>query len=242
MKWKTSLPAAALAVLPALPAWAQKQIVDTTPVVEEFTAFDGTGLSPTPAAGQLDSNAFAGTGMSAGDVAFGDTATTDDWARGGSPGGVTTGGLYAWNGGPDRWLFVQPALGDFTPGTLTVRYVNQTGRDIPTLDVSYQVLVFNDADRASAWNFSYSTDDATYTPVPALDLTTPAAADAPAAWTPTARATRLIDLAIPDGGFFYIRFTSDLVSGLGLLSHDEIGVDKITVTFPDVIFADGFEA
>ena len=239
MNWRTSAFASVLA-LSALPGWAQKAIVDTTPVVEEFATFDGGGLSPTPVAGQLDSNEFAGTGMSDGDVAFGGTNTTGDWARGGSPGGVTTGGLYAWNAGPDRWLFVQPGGTDFTPGTLTIRYVNQTGREIPTLDVSYQVMVFNDEARANSWNFSYSIDDVTYTPVPALDLTTPGAADAVPTWTPSPRATRLTDLALAPDGFFYIRFSSDDVSGL--FARDEIGVDKVTVTFPDVIFADGFEA
>jgi hypothetical protein len=240
MKWRTSSLAAALAVLPALPVWAQKAIVDTTPVVEDFATFDGSGLSPTPAAGQLDSDEFAGTGMSDGDVLFGGTHAPGDWARGTSTGGVITGGLYAGNAGTDRWLFVQPGGTDFTPGTLTIRYVNQTGREIPTLDISYQVMVFNDEPRANSWNFSYSMDDVNYTPVPALDLTTPAAADAPPTWTPSPRATRLTDLALAPDAFFYIRFTSDDVSGF--LARDQIGVDNVTVAFPDVIFADGFEA
>ena len=232
--------AVALALVPALPAWAQKPIVDSNPVVEEFATFDGSGLSPSPTAGQLDSDEFAGTGMSDGAVSFGGTATIGDWARGGSSGGVTPGGLYAWTGGPDRWLFVQPVGTDFNPGTLTVRYVNQTGRQIPTLDVSYQVLVFNDQPRANSWNFSYSTDDVAYTSVPALDLTTPEVADTIPSWTPSARATRLTDLAVPPGGFVYIRFSSADVSGAG--NRDEIGIDKVSVTFPDVIFEDGFEA
>jgi hypothetical protein len=175
-------------------------------------------------------------------VPFGGTSTPmpADWARGLSAGGVITGGLYAGNSATDRWLFVQPTVGDFNPGTLTVRYVNQTGRDIPTLDVSYQVMVLNNAGRANSWTFSYSIDDVNYTAVPALDLITPAAADVSPAWTSAARSIRVADLAIPPGAFFYIRFSSADVSGS--LSRDEIGVDKVTVTFPDVIFVDGFEA
>jgi uncharacterized protein len=239
MRWRIASLAGALA-LAGLPAWAQKPIVDATPVVEEFATFDGTGLAPSPTAGQLDSDEFAGTGMSDGAVSFGGTATVGDWARGGSSGGVATGGLYAWTGGPDHWLFVQPTGPDFNPGTLTIRYVNQTAQPITTLDVAYQIEVLNDAPRANSWNFSYSTDDVTYTPVPALDYTTPDVADTVPSWFPVARATTVTGLSILPGGLFYIRFSSADVSGIG--TRDEIGIDKVRVTFPDFIFADGFEA
>jgi uncharacterized protein len=216
------------AVVLAPSAWAQKVISDENPVIEEFTTFDGSGLDPAPTAGQLDSDEFAGTGMSDGDVPFGGSATSGDWARGESSGGVTTGGLYAWAGGPDRWLFVQPGASDFNPGSLTIRYVNGNAQAITTIDVSYQIEVFNDQDRSNSWNFSYSTDDVVYTPVPALDFASPDVADPVPSWLPAFRNTTIAGLSIPNGGFFYIRFTSADVSGTG--SRDEIGVDKISVS------------
>jgi len=151
MRWRVAFLAGTMALAPVL-ASAQKPIVDTTPVVEEFAAFDGSGFSPNPAAGQLDSDEFAGDGMSDGALPFGGSTGAGDWARGTSSGGVSTGGLYAWAGGPDRWLFVQPTDADFSPGTLTVRYVNQTASVISTLDVAYQIQVWNDTARASSWN------------------------------------------------------------------------------------------
>jgi hypothetical protein len=224
----------------AAPAWSQKAILDASPVLEDFQGFSGAGLSPSPGVGQLDSDEFAGTGMSAGDVAFGGTATSGDWARGQSSSAVVTGGVYAGVEAAERWLFVQPGGGDFTPGTLTIRYVNQTVDEIPSLTVAYQIRVRNDQGRASSWNFSYSTDDVSYTAVPALDFTTPAAADALGWVAAASRFTSLTNLAIAPGAFFYIRFSSADVSGTGL--RDEFGVDNIVVGFTDLIFADGFEA
>lgn len=56
----------------------------------DFAGFTGTGFSPTPAAGQLDSDDIIVTGLSAGDLMFGDVGTTGDYARGPSRGGVST--------------------------------------------------------------------------------------------------------------------------------------------------------
>jgi hypothetical protein len=238
MRWRIAFLGGTLATSPAL-AWAQKPIVDTTPVVEDFTTFNGDGFSPNPSAGQLDSDDFAGLGMSDGNVPFGGTAIVGDWARGPSPGGEGTAGVYAFNG-LDRWLFVQPTDADFSPGTLTVRYVNQTAKVIPTLEVAYQIQVRNDQGRASTWTFSYSADDVTYVAVPALNYTTPTTADTVASWVPVDRATTLTGLSIPPGGLFYIRFTSNDAGGAG--SRDEIGIDKISVTYPALIFEDGFES
>ena len=49
---------------------------------ETFDGFSGLGFSPSPATGQLDSDIFCVTGLSDGNLAFGDTATTGDFARG----------------------------------------------------------------------------------------------------------------------------------------------------------------
>ena len=214
----------------AAPAWGQISIPGIDPVVVDFEGFLGTGFAPDPEPGQLDSDAFAVTGMSDGNLPFGGTETEGDFARGTSAGGVTTGGIYAYDGGdPDApWLFVQPVGSDFAPGTITVRYRNDTGATITEVDVAYDIKVHNDQERASTWNFSYSLDDEAYTPVAELDYTSPIAADAPVNWETVERSTTIEDLEVGPGDFIYVRFSSDDAGGSG--SRDEIGVDNITLT------------
>ena len=55
------------------------------------------GFSSSPTAGQLDADAFAVTGLSDGDVNYGASQSTGDYARGSSTGGVSAGGLYAFD-------------------------------------------------------------------------------------------------------------------------------------------------
>jgi hypothetical protein len=56
---------------------------------ENFQTYTGTGFAPAPAAGQLDSDLWASTGMSDAPTApFGATFTTGDFARGVSPAGA----------------------------------------------------------------------------------------------------------------------------------------------------------
>ncbi|NBD36582.1 MAG: hypothetical protein GVY30_11375, partial [Chloroflexi bacterium] len=96
---------------------------------EDFNTFDGSGFAPSPAAGQLDSDAWSVTGLSDGDVGFGDTCSGDvDCARGPSTGGVSTGGVYAFDvGSGDYILGIQPGGSDFTPGEFILKVQNTTG-------------------------------------------------------------------------------------------------------------------
>jgi hypothetical protein len=210
--------------------WAQKAIVDQTPVVEEFTGFLGNGFAPNPIAGQLDSDEFAILGFSQGILNFGGTQITGSFARGTSDGGVTLEGVYA--GISLDFLFIQPGDNDFTPGYLTIRYVNNHVDPITTLDVSYSIEELNNGPRSSSWNLSYSTNDVMYTAVPALNFSSMEAADAPPilTWLERSRSTTL-DLSltpVASGGFFYLRFSSDDVSGTG--DRDEIGINHLIVT------------
>ena len=86
--------------------------------------------------------------------------------------------MYAFDvGSGNHTLGVQPIGTDFTPGDIRLRFENNTGGDIVELQISYNVYVYNDQGRANSYNFSYSADDASYTDVPALDLTSPEAAE-----------------------------------------------------------------
>ncbi len=195
-------------------------------------AFAGTGFQPTPSAGQLNSNAWAMTGLSDGSLAFGGTQNSGDFARGNTTVAVTTGGIYSHDTLSQRRLMIQPAGGDWAPGTLTLRIQNNTGSPLRQIDIAYDLWVRNDQNRANSFNFSFSTDDATYTPVPSMDYTSPATAVSGAVFqlvgTSPSRRLRIAGLDIPNGGYFYARWSGADVSGTG--SRDEFALDNIAVT------------
>ena len=191
----------------------------------------GTGFQPTPAAGRADSDAWQISGFSAGNLAFGGTRTTPatDYTRGVSGGGTAAGGLYAFNGAPisGNALGVQPVDDDFTPGTIVLRIQNTTGSTLTAFDIAYNVFYRDDQARSNSFNFSYSSNNVSYTSVPALDLTSPAGPGA-AVWTLNARSTTISGLSIANNAYFYIRWRGDDVSGAG--SRDEFALDDIQVT------------
>lgn len=194
---------------------------------EDFQTFTGAGFSPTPAAGQLDSNIFISTGFSDGSVAFGDTQTTGDFARGQSTGGVTTGGVYAFDvdgAGNIAWG-VQPGGSDWTPGTFKVKIQNNSGGDLNNFMVSYDIYVNNDQGRANSFNFAYSTDGSSFTNDSALDYTSPGAADSNG-FVKVSRNTS-IAVTVANGDYLYLEFSGDDVTGGG--SRDEFAVDNIVV-------------
>lgn len=199
---------------------------------ENFQAFTGSGLTPAPAAGQLDSTIFRVTGLSDdSDFMFGESQTGGDFARGSSTGNVSAGGIYAFEVGKGNVaLGIQPGGSDFTPGTVDIRLVNTTGSILTSVDVAYQVLFLNNENRSNSLNFSWSTDDSSYTPVPALDFATPGAEDASPFWDLVDRSTTINGLSIPPDGELFLRWSGDDVSGSG--SRDEYGLDNILVTGP----------
>ncbi len=193
---------------------------------EDFQTFTGSGFSPTPIAGQLDSNIFRASGMSDGDVNYGATSTSGDYARGQSSGGVTTGGMYAFDtDGTNITWGVQPGGSDWTPGTFEIRIQNTTGGTLNNFMVSYDIYVNNDQGRANSIDFAYFTDTFPLTTVPALDYTSPSVADGNG-FVKISRSTR-ITVPVPPGGHIYLEFKGDDVSGGG--SRDEFGLDNVVV-------------
>ncbi|MEQ9425076.1 MAG: LamG-like jellyroll fold domain-containing protein [Cyclobacteriaceae bacterium] len=207
---------------------AQLSIPDNTTQTIDFTGFDASGFVPSPAAGQLDSDTWSITGFSFGDLAFGGTQTSDDYARGSSSGGVGTGGIYAFDiGSGDIALGVQPGGSDFTPGELILRIQNNTGGTVSQIQVDFDIYEFNDQGKANSFNFSYSDDNISYTNVPSLDFTSTETAGA-SAWLVNNRTTTLTGFTLTDGDFFYLKWTGDEVSGSG--SMDEFALDNVAIT------------
>jgi len=205
----------------------QAQVDFTGSTTIDFTGFAGTGLVSSPSSGELDSDEWLVSGMSDGSSTYGGSSTSGDFARGNTVGGVTTGGLYTLNTGA---IWIAPGGSDMTPGEITLRVTNNTGSDLNTLDLSYDIPFLNDVERAVSVNFAYSTDDVTYMPVAALDFVTPLASDGLGVQM-EAKSTQLVfGTAISDGANFFLRWEIDDAGGSG--SRDEVGLDNISFSVP----------
>ena len=195
-------------------------------------AFSGNGFSPgATTVGNLDSNSWSISGF--GDnVSFGGSASSGDPARGTATGAVSTGGFYAFDATADGGsigLGVQPAGSDFTPGDIKLRLRNDTGSEITSFDVGYELRVFNDQPRANSFNFEYSFDDANYTQVPEFNFTSDLAAAATPTWALTTFSSTISGLSLADGSNLYFRWTGNDDGGSG--SRDQFQLDNIGITF-----------
>lgn len=201
---------------------------DATVAGVENGVWNGTGFQPSPSSGRLNSNAWASTGMNDGALAFGGTQVTGDYSRGTSTGGETTGGFYAYEVATgDFALGAKPSGTDWTPGTLTLRIQNTSGSILTSMDLAYEIWVNNGFPRSSSFNLSYSTNDVSYTTVPALNYTSPTNADGNG-FTLTNRNTTITGLSVANNGYIYLRWSSNDVGGNN--GRDELALDDITVT------------
>ncbi|MBP9187519.1 MAG: hypothetical protein KBG11_10515, partial [Bacteroidia bacterium] len=188
--------------------------------------FAGAGFSPTPSAGQLNSNAWAVTGMSDGTLAFGDTKITGDFAVGNSATAVSTGGIYSFDIGGNKTLGIQPTSNDWAPGSITLKLQNATGNDITSLNIAYKVYVRNDQGRSSSFNFSHSLNDVTYNNITDLDISSTQSADA-LGWKMYYRVLKITGINIPATGYYYLKWSGADLAGSG--SRDEFALDDINI-------------
>lgn len=199
-------------------------------VTESYNDFRGLGFAPgaLPASGQLDSNTYRATGFSDGNGVFGGTHTTGDFARGTSPGGVTTGGTYGFElVGSNFAVGVQPTDTDYTPGTFTIRVSNQTGTAIPGVIIQAEGWSLNNEDRSTRWTFAVSTDDITYFDFSFFDSAETAAVSP--VWELTALGGFVPFVSpLANGGQFFIRITGDDLAGTG--GRDEFALDNLSIT------------
>ena len=200
------------------------------------SAYTAAGFEPNPTmAGRLNSNAWEIKGWSYGNLLFGGTQTVDDYSRGPVTSGVVTPGMYVYTELPgsaaNPAMMVQPGTGDFDPGTIALKIKNNGTSNLTQLSVNYNLFVRNDENTSSAFNFSHSADNSVYVNEPILNYTSPDIADAfqwVAVDTAPSRTCVINGLNIPPGGFYYIRWSSFLVSGTG--DSDEFGLDDINIT------------
>ena len=210
----------------------------------DFTGFTGSGFQSSPTAGQLNSNNWIASGFTDGDLGYGDSGTTGDFARGISAGGVGTGGIYSFDvdngGGVNRALGVQPSgffgINDFESGFAELRLQNNTGSTIGSLDIAYDIYANNNGSTSffgflfnassGSLNFSYFIGSGSETLVSSLDYASGGTADTNG-WVQNIRSTTLSDVNLADGEFVRLRWTGDAISGIG--ARDEFAIDNIAI-------------
>ena len=199
---------------------------------ENFDSFLGGGFQSDPVAGQLDSDFWSISGLSDGDLGFGGTETSGDFARGTSFGATRTGGVYGFELGEnsgDYILGIQPGSSDFTPGSIQLRFTNTTGRALQGIIVRYEIAVFNDQGRSNSFNFAHKDDSGdTFTAIPVLDFNTPEIANSSPSWEITRRTTTITGITLAPGDDYYLQWSSDGVSGSG--SMDQFGLNNVVIS------------
>ena len=217
----------ALVLLSAASAHAQPALVDA-PLREPFDDFTGGGFAPAPASGQLDSEDWIVTGLAAGDLAFGATATTGSYARGIDAGAVTAAGVWAFEVAPgDPALGVQPAMNELTPGALETRFTNGTGAPLASFSIRYECWQLNDEARATDVSVEITVEGVTESPV-ALACDGTLAADGSPTWEATTlEAVYTPASPIPADATVGIRFLfSHRGGGVG---YDQVAIDDFVL-------------
>ena len=194
--------------------------------VEDFSLFTGAGFSANPANGQLDSTTWRVGGFTDGTLSYGGTGVTGDFARGKSSGGVTSGGLYAFQVATGDWAMGVQATGtDFNPGFIELRILNQTGLPIDRWEVGYDLYTRNDQSRSSSWDLAWSLDGLAFTTLGDARYLSPDAATSTVfeknsfAWA--------LQVNVPDASRLYLRWSSADFGGTG--SRDEFALDNVSL-------------
>lgn len=211
-------------------------------VNDNFAGFAATGLSPDGAAGTLDSTLWTISGASDGDTLFGDTHTGGDFARGRSSGGVGSGGVYAFLlPGGETALGVQATGSDFTPGHITRRVVNESSAAVRNLSVALDLWYLNNGSRSTRMTAQWAMfEPGQWSPLPGLQLETPAQADA-LEWRSLPLFATLPGVLLEAGEALFLSWHFDDLSGTG--SRDEIALSGLRLwgdsTVPAVLAGPG---
>jgi hypothetical protein len=201
---------------------------DSTLVGSNNGSFNGTGFSPSPGSGQLNSASWGIAGMSEGKCNFDSTKTSGDFARGTSSGGVGTGGIYAFQISTGNYsLGVQSVGDDFTPGEIICRIANETGATISHILIGYDLYINNDQFRSNSLNFSYSMDGQTFVEISTLNKISYDTSDS-RGWRANPNIALITGLSLHDNSYFYLKWKGDEVSGSG--SMDEFALDNISIS------------
>ena len=208
--------------------------IDFDKTVDGVNAFQfkGRGIASNALAGQLDSDSWAFTGFSSGDLTFGvNSPENGTYSRGISTGNVQESGIYGFNLGTapteNYALGIQPGGTDFNPGTITLKMQNKTNAVMTSVNIGYTVYVRNDQASSTKIGFSYSADGSTFTEKSDLDVVSKPDADLNPDWKAYYRVVTIPTGSIANDANYYIRWSGSLASGAG--QQDEFAIDDIEV-------------
>ncbi len=208
--------------------------------------FSGSGFAPSPAVGQLDSDAWKIYNISTYSGGpqivsnYGDTNTGGDFALGSSNVPVTTGGIYSFYGLPgstsNRAMGFQPSGNAFSGAngsSVELRCVNNTGQTITEIYLNYRIYIRNDQSKSSKLSVSISQDffpgytNLTKFDIPSLDTFSPDVAGG-TGWSSLSPSSFTISgLCVRPGEYFYVNWT--ITDALGSGSRDEFALDNINI-------------
>jgi len=165
--------------------------------------------------------------MRDGDKSFGINNTSGDHARGSSNGGVSSGGFYGFDvGAGNRAIGMQATGGDWTPGSITLKLVNNSSSAISEMNIAYNIYVRNDQSRSSSFNLSISYDNSNFSDLSSGSYTSPEVSTGNQ-WIVTPMNIVLSGLSIAPGEDYYLRWSGSDVAGSG--SRDEFALDDIVI-------------
>ncbi len=200
-------------------------------LVDDFNSYQAAGFSPSPAAGQLNSNSWRATGFSDGTMAFGDAPAGADFGRGRNGGGVTSGGVYAFEVATgDFSLGVQPTGSDFNPGSFRLRCQNNTGATLEQIVITYELWVNNDGPRTNSFDLKFSATDVDGAYATTTGGTFASPADASTGWLLNNMTATVSGISVANGSFFYLGWFSADVQGSPTGARDEFALDDLKLT------------
>jgi hypothetical protein len=204
---------------------------DTTLAHVNNDSFAGTGFAVVPTAGQLDANAYAIESLQDATTIFGEEQSNNDFSKGISSGGNSSGGIYAFEvAANDYALGIQPTGNDFTPGTIHFQFTNNTGAIVTDVSLAYEVYFFNNETCSKDFICAHGPDTSSLTTVSASRICSGLESDVVPVWERNLVVIDLSGLSIPAGGTYLIAWTSIDEGGC---SSDEIALDKVQIIFLD---------
>jgi len=186
------------------------------PCVETFNGFRGTYETlPAGFSVSLDSTNLL-------------AATNNDF-HGVHAGGVTAGGCYAWNlGNGDYALGYQPTESEYTPGFFLAVVSNATKAAVHELDISYDIVCLNNADRSSSLDFEISYDCKLFSRHAVMAFVSVQAHDDAGSWVRVSRSCHIVfPNPVAAGGCIWLRWYGDDAGGTS--SRDEFGIDNLKI-------------
>ena len=201
----------------------QITLADTNSYTENFDSMGALSNAPVPNGFKMSA---AGQGTSAGWETAANVTNVTQQASTGSP---TAGGRYNWgSSATDRAAGFMTSGSYASPNAVMAKVVNNTGSTMTGLNVSFDVERYRINTAAANVNFFTSTDGATWNAV--TDGDTGAFATGTntytfAGGTVVSRSLSLSNLAVSNGGAFYLKWNFNTTGG----SSQGLGLDNLAV-------------